>query len=145
VSLTRLCPFCLEPAVECLCDVDEPAAGSVSGMSDDDKTGLDPAVLADAVRESGIALRPGDVLAVRLPLSCNRADLKQARDYGLAVERETGIKVAFIPGEEFAATTVNITVNGLVGDQATLAAEIRKVMAEETGRYLHRNGGIGIA
>ena len=32
VSLTRLCPFCLEPAVECVCDI-EPSPGSVSGMS----------------------------------------------------------------------------------------------------------------
>jgi AbiV family abortive infection protein len=33
VSLTRLCPFCLEPAVECVCADDEPSPGSVSGMS----------------------------------------------------------------------------------------------------------------
>ena len=96
-------------------------------MSDDGKTGLDPAVLADAVRESGIALRPGDVLAVRVPLSMNPAALARARDYGHAVERETGIKVAFVPGEEFAHTTVNVTVN-FTGDAAELGKEIREAI-----------------
>jgi hypothetical protein len=107
-------------------------------------TELDETLLA-AVRESSIALKPGDVLAVRLPLSFNRAELKYARDYGHAVERETGVKVAFIPGEEFAATTVNITVTGSAVDKDALAAEIRKVMAEETGRYLRRGGGKSLA
>jgi hypothetical protein len=107
-------------------------------------TELDETLLA-AVRESSIALKPGDVLAVRLPMGFNASDMARARDYGHAVERETGIKVAFIPGEEFAATTVNITVNGLAGDQAALAGEIRKVIAEETGRYLNRRGGGGLA
>jgi hypothetical protein len=130
MSLTRLCEFCLEAKTACVCDVDEPAAGSVNGMSDDGKTGLDPAVLADAVRESGIALRPGDVLAVRVPLGINRADMACYRDYGHAVERETGIKVAFIPGEEFAHTTVSVTVN-FTGDAAALAGKIRETLRNE--------------
>ncbi len=106
---------------------------------------IDAGTLIEAVRESGIALRPGDVLAVRVRPGLHRDDMRMLRDYGLAVERETGIKVAFIPGEEFAATTVNITVTGSAVDSSVLAAEIRKVMAEETGRYLHRNGGKSLA
>jgi hypothetical protein len=107
-----------------------------------DLTDLDPAVLVDAVRETGIALRPGDVLAVRLPLSMNQAEVARSRDYGQAIERETGIKVAFIPGEEFSHTTVNVTVN-YAGDPADLAAQIRKVMADDESRYRRRNGGSG--
>ena len=127
MSLTRLCPFCLETLAGCCCADDEPAAGSVNGMSDDGKTGLDPAVLADAVRETGIALRPGDVLAVRVPLGISLASMARYRDYGHAVERETGIKVAFVPGEEFAHTTVNVTVN-FTGDAAELGKEIREAI-----------------
>ena len=95
-------------------------------------TELDPAVLVDAIRETGIALRPGDVLAVRLPLSMNRAEVAHAHGYGQAVERETGLRVAFVPGEEFAHSTVNVTVN-FTGDPADLAREIREA--------IRRNGG----
>jgi hypothetical protein len=102
---------------------------------------LDAASLVDAVRESGIALRPGDILAVRVPSGIPAHDMHRARDYGHAVERETGIKVAFIPGEEFAATTVNITVNAPATDPAVIAAEIRKVMADEMRRGMYRPGG----
>jgi hypothetical protein len=105
-------------------------------------TELDPAVLADAVRETGIALRPGDVLAVRVPLGMNGADMARARDYGHAIERETGVKVAFIPGEEFAATTVHVTVN-FTGDPADLAGKIRETIAAEVLAYRRRNGGGG--
>jgi hypothetical protein len=106
-------------------------------------TELDETLLA-AVRESSVALRPGDVLAVRLPLTLNGAELKRARDYGHAVERETGIKVAFIPGEEFAATTVNITVNAPATDPGMIAAEIHKVLAGEMRRGQFRTPGTGI-
>ncbi|HMH94160.1 MAG TPA: hypothetical protein VK586_24150 [Streptosporangiaceae bacterium] len=106
-------------------------------------TELDETLLA-AVRESSIALKPGDVLAVRLPLSFNSAALKRARDHGHAVERETGIKVVFIPGEEFAATTVNITVNATAADPGVIADEIRKVLAGEMRRGMRRPPGTGI-
>jgi hypothetical protein len=99
-------------------------------------TELDETLLA-AVRESSVGLKPGDVLAVRLPLSMNQADLKHARDYGHAVERETGIKVAFIPGEEFAATTVNINVTMNGTDSAKLADEVRRQLLA----YRRRDGG----
>lgn len=35
MALVRLCPFCLEPAVECVCPVDEPDDGSVIPGEDD--------------------------------------------------------------------------------------------------------------
>jgi hypothetical protein len=104
-------------------------------------TELDETLLA-AVRESSVGLKPGDVLAVRLPLSMNQAELRRARDYGHAVERETGIKVVFIPGEEFAHTTVNVTVN--VAGTADVAAEVHKVLAGEMRRAMYRPPGTGI-
>ncbi len=56
------------------------------------------------------------------------------------MERETGVKVAFIPGEEFAATTVNVTVN-FPGEPADLAGEIRETLQREVQAYRRRNGG----
>jgi hypothetical protein len=99
-------------------------------------TELDPAALADAVRETGIALRPGDVLAVRLPMSISHTDMNSARHFARMTEAETGIKVAFIPGEEFSHTTVNIniTVNGTASTR-----EIAEVIQREID-YRRRNG-----
>ena len=93
---------------------------------------LDPAVLVDAIRETGIALRPGDVLAVRLPVDMDPVAVARAHGYGHAVERETGLRVAFIQGEEFAHSAVNVTVN-FTGDAADLAGAIRDA--------IRRNGG----
>ncbi len=73
---------------------------------------VDVTALADAVRETGVGLKPGEVLAVRLPSDIAGDELNSAAAYGRMIERDTGIKVAFIPGEEFAHTTVNVTVNG---------------------------------
>lgn len=86
----------------------------------------DISALADAVRESGIALKPGDVLAVRLPMSFNGSELQRAGDYAKLVEADTGIKVAFVPGEEFAHTTVNIHVTVSETDPGKLTAEIQR-------------------
>jgi hypothetical protein len=91
---------------------------------------VDVTALADAVRETGIGLKPGDVLAVRLPMEINQAELRHARTYADAVGRDAGITVALIPGEEFAHTTVNVnvTVNGT--DPETLAGEVRRQVLE---------------
>lgn len=35
MALTRICPFCLEPAVECVCEIDEPGSGSADPGEDD--------------------------------------------------------------------------------------------------------------
>jgi hypothetical protein len=66
---------------------------------------IDRETLLAAVRESVTVVKPGEVLAVRVPLSFSRGDLDQARAYGRTVEQETGVKVAFLPGEEFAVAT----------------------------------------
>ncbi len=91
---------------------------------------VDVTALADAVRETGVGLRPGEVLAVRLPSDIGRDELNSAAAYGRMIERDTGIKVAFIPGEEFAHTTVNVnvTVNG--ADPEALAGEVRRQVLE---------------
>jgi hypothetical protein len=61
---------------------------------------LTPETAKALVRECVTIVRPGEVLAVRLPLSFTSGDLDYAREYARTVERETGVKVAFIPGEE---------------------------------------------
>lgn len=93
--------------------------------------------LVDAVRESGIALKPGDVLAVRLPPGTSRYQLDNARRYGEVVERETGVKVAFVIGEEFAHTTVNIHVTMHGMDAAKITEEVRR----QVDAYARRHGG----
>lgn len=77
------------------------------------------------------ALKPGDVLAVRMPLSMNARELHQAALYGQKIEAETGVKVAFIPGDEFAHVTINITVNMAGATPDKLAGEIRREIAEQ--------------
>jgi len=99
-------------------------------------TELDETLIA-AVRESSVGLKPGDVLAVRVRPGLHRDDMRMLRDYGHAVERETGIKVAFVPGEEFAATTVNINVTMNGTDSAKLADEVRRQLLA----YRRRDGG----
>lgn len=61
---------------------------------------LTPETAKALVRECVTIVRPGEVLAVRLPLSFTSGDLDYAREYARTVEREAGVKVAFIPGEE---------------------------------------------
>lgn len=97
---------------------------------------VDVTALADAVRETGIGLRPGDVLAVRLPTGIDARHLHQARTYADAIGKDTGITVVFVPGEEFAHTTVNInvTVNG--ADPETLAGEARRQVLEHAPQNL---------
>lgn len=64
---------------------------------------LTPEIARELLRECVTVVKPGEVLAVRLPLDMNGDDMDRAREYALRVERQSGIKVAFIPGEEFAA------------------------------------------
>jgi hypothetical protein len=66
---------------------------------------LTPETARELLRECVTVVKPGEVLAVRLPMNMNSQDMERAHDYGKAIERETGVKVAFIPGEEFAAVT----------------------------------------
>ena len=95
---------------------------------------VDVTALVDAVRETGIGLKPGDVLAVRLPAGINRQELHNAKTYGDAISKDAGITVVFVPGEEFAHTTVNVnvTVNG--ADPETLAGEVRRQVLEHSQR-----------
>jgi hypothetical protein len=97
----------------------------------------DPLVdsLAAAVRETGTALKPGDVLAVRLPLSFSVNDVRRAQEHAKLMEQDTGVKVLFVPGEEFAHVTVNVTVNGFAGSQAELAAQVRALIRSETAQH----------
>lgn len=62
---------------------------------------LTPGTARDLLRECVTVVKPGEVLAVRLPLDMTATDMDCARDYARRIEAETGIKVAFIPGEEF--------------------------------------------
>jgi hypothetical protein len=62
---------------------------------------LTPETAEALLRECVTVVKPGEVLAVRLPMDFQPADMGRAREYGRQVERETGVKVAFIPGEEF--------------------------------------------
>jgi hypothetical protein len=94
-------------------------ARPVSSLSPDDLRAL--------VTECVAVVKPGEVLAVRLPTDIDSRQVRGAREYGQQIERETGVKVAFIPGEEFAHVTVNIHVNGVTGSEE-LAAEIRRQM-----------------
>ena len=138
--MPRTCRDCLYPLAECACIDIAPDSGTVTTMSDQPVTAdLDVSALADAVRESGIALRPGDVLAVRLPMQTHAGALRDFRDYARLVEQETGVKVAFIPGEEFQHTTVNITVNGFTGSEAHLAERISALLGERALAYQRRS------
>lgn len=62
---------------------------------------LTPETARELLRECVTIVKPGEVLAVRLPLDMSHIDMIRAREYALQVEEESGIKVAFIPGEEF--------------------------------------------
>lgn len=66
---------------------------------------LTPEIARELLRECVTVVKPGEVLAVRLPLDMDSGDIARARGYALEVERQSGIKVAFIPGEEFAAVS----------------------------------------
>ncbi len=62
---------------------------------------LTPETAKALAREYVTIVKPGEVLAVRLPMNFQSDDMDRAREYARQVERETGVKVAFIPGEEF--------------------------------------------
>lgn len=66
---------------------------------------LTPDAIRDLIRECVTIVKPGEVLAVRLPLDMTPGDMDRARAYALEVEEQCGVKVAFLPGEEFAAIT----------------------------------------
>jgi hypothetical protein len=62
---------------------------------------LTPETAKALAREYVTIVKPGEVLAVRLPLDFSPGDVDNAREFARQVERETGVKVTFIPGEEF--------------------------------------------
>ena len=77
---------------------------------------VDVTALADAVRETrvGASGRAGKSsrYACRQTSTPARAGTRPAACNPRMIERDTGTsRVAFIPGEEFAHTTVNVTVN----------------------------------
>lgn len=63
---------------------------------------LTPETVRALLSECVTVVKPGEVLAVRLPLDFSPDDMGHAREYARTVELETGVKVAFIPGDDFA-------------------------------------------
>lgn len=118
-SRKALCK-CRMPYAECVCDEEEEAMEAEA---------LTPEIAQELAATRAAALKPGDVLAVRVPLSLTAAHMNHLRSYGDRVEAETGVKVAFIPGEEFAHVTLNVTVNG--ADTAAIAEAVRREIAAQ--------------
>lgn len=92
---------------------------------------LTPEIARELAATAVAALKPGDVLAVRVPLSVTADRMNHLRDYGDRVEAETGVKVAFIPGEEFSHVTLNVTVNG--ADPKAIVEAARREIADQAG------------
>jgi len=112
------------PHAECVCDEEE------SEMREE-PDGLTPEIARELAGSCLAALKPGDVLAVRMPLGANRAELHQAALYGQRIEADTGVKVAFIPGEEFAHVTLNVTVNVTAPALERIAEAVQREIARQ--------------
>jgi hypothetical protein len=85
---------------------------------------LTPEIARRLAQDSVAALKPGDVLAVRVAPT-NARELHHLALYGQKIEADTGVKVAFIPGEEFAHTVLNVTVNVTAETPEQIAEAVR--------------------
>lgn len=92
---------------------------------------LTPEIARELAAASVAALKPGDVLAVRVPYPIRADEMRRLLDYAGKVEADTGVKVAFIPGVEFSHVTLNVTVNVSGADPQLIAEAVRREIAAQ--------------
>lgn len=61
----------------------------------------DPETVLAAIRECVTVVKPGEVLAVRVPGPCGEEEFAMMREAGERA-REFGVRIIFIEGEQFA-------------------------------------------
>jgi hypothetical protein len=114
---------------------------------------LTPETAMALAREYVTIVRPGEVLAVRLPMDFRGEAMDRVREFACRVGREAGVKVAFIPGEEFgvaqaAGGSVHVEVPvtatpGKVFTDPRYQRELQRAVQEVTVRHARLNPGGG--
>lgn len=87
---------------------------------------LTPELARELAASCAAALKPGDVLAVRVRPGTSMADTHRLLAYADKVEADTGVKVAFIPGEEFAHVALDVTVNVTAATPEQITEAVRR-------------------
>jgi acetylornithine deacetylase/succinyl-diaminopimelate desuccinylase-like protein len=103
---------------------------------------LTPEIARQLAQGSVAALKPGDVLAVRVRPGTNGAEMHHLRLRAEKIEAETGVKVAFIPGEEFAHVTLNVTVNVTAATPEQIAEAVRREIDRQVRAARTRDTGV---
>lgn len=80
---------------------------------------FDPEIVLAAIEECVTVIRPGEVLAVRVPLDLDEAEMESLADGARRLRQSHGVRVVFVAGEEFGRLAADPAPSGPAASEAT--------------------------